>query len=145
MQAGNVIQSVAYAVASAVTDDLLPHVQPVMQRVAGENGSPGNKVATGETRNVRPSEREIDVRVFSQTWGSSSLGFPGVGTQGLTSAYTTIVFGPQGDVCVYFERKLAYHIKKPTRKFYADMAQSKMAPVAEADDYEEEPVTAAEA
>ena len=39
--------------------------------------------------NIHYPEFEV-ISVFSQTWGSTALGFGGIGGQAITSAYTTI-------------------------------------------------------
>jgi hypothetical protein len=65
--------------------------------------------------------------MFPQMWGSTALGFGGIGGAAMTSAYTVIVFGcNRTDACVYFNGGLAYHIKAPNKQFYDDMAAQSM-------------------
>lgn len=60
--------------------------------------------------------------VFLQTWSSTALGFGGVGGQAISEAYTTVF----GDVLknvyvIFFGNELAYIVKNPTEKFFADL------------------------
>lgn len=58
----------------------------------------------------RPREHEVEVYLFNQTWGSTALGYDGVGGQALTSAYTVVVEF-HGVFCVYFGGdRLAYKV-----------------------------------
>ncbi|MNR71312.1 hypothetical protein D3C71_19270 [compost metagenome] len=49
----------------------------------------------------RPSEEEVEVVMFPQTWGSTALGYGGIGGAAITSAYTVVVLS-QELACVYF-------------------------------------------
>lgn len=49
----------------------------------------------------RPGEEEVDVVMFPQTWGSTALGYGGIGGAAVTTAYTVVVQS-QGVACVYF-------------------------------------------
>jgi len=56
--------------------------------------------------------------VFSQTWGSTALGFGGIGGQAMTSAYTTVIWDDYYNVwAVYFGERMAYIIKDPNNLF----------------------------
>lgn len=88
------------------------------------------KKPTGRMKQVRPAPHHCSVVMFEQTWGSTALGFGGVGGQAITSAYTVVIEGPRGDACVYFGGRLAYHIKRPNRQLYADQAEHAMREVA---------------
>ena len=59
----------------------------------------------------RPHDDDVEVTMFVQSWGSTALGYGGMGGASVTSAYTVIV--SDGDChCVYFGgRELAYKIK----------------------------------
>lgn len=74
----------------------------------------------------RPRPDQCDIYVFPQTWGSTALGFGGIGGQAMTSAYTVVVVGPGRDACVYFGSRLAYHIEHPNREFMEDLAAHSM-------------------
>lgn len=59
----------------------------------------------------RPREDDVEVFMFPQTWGSTALGYGGMGGAAVTSAYTVVVC--DGDLhCVYFgEGECAYKIR----------------------------------
>jgi len=59
----------------------------------------------------RPHARECEVvAMFAQTWGSTALGFGGVGGAAMTPAYTVVVRGPDGALAVYWAGSFAYLI-----------------------------------
>lgn len=61
---------------------------------------------------------DLDWWSFPQSWGSTSLGFGGIGGQAITAAQTTVVRGPGTDCCVYFGSRLAYHVPRPSDHFW---------------------------
>lgn len=82
----------------------------------------------------RHSEYDIEIySMFPQTWGSTALGFGGMGGAAITTAYTVILHSNKGrDYCVYFNGRFAYRIAKPNEKFYEDMRNRRMASVKDA-------------
>ena len=61
---------------------------------------------------------EPELIVFSQTWGSTSLGFGGIGGQAMTSVYTTVIWNEFMNVwAVFFGNRMAYIIKDPNDLF----------------------------
>ncbi len=60
----------------------------------------------------RPYVHELEVDVFPQGWGSTALGYPGIGGQAMTSAYTVVISYEQHKFCVYFGAggALAYYV-----------------------------------
>lgn len=59
----------------------------------------------------RPDESQCEVHaMFAQTWGSTSLGFGGIGGAAMTPAYTVVIRGPGGDFAVYWNGRLAYTV-----------------------------------
>lgn len=79
--------------------------------------------------NIRYPEFEV-INVFSQTWGSTALGFSGIGGQAMTSAYTTIIESVDlGYVAVFFGERMAYIIKQPNEKFVEDVKKREMCSV----------------
>lgn len=57
----------------------------------------------------RPDISEIQVTaMFPQTWGSTALGFGGIGGAAMTPAYTVVVTGPSNQVAVYWAGQHAY-------------------------------------
>ena len=87
-------------------------------------------------REIIPKVYDCSVTMFEQSWGSTCLGFPGIGGQSFTSAYTVIVEGPNGDYCVYFGGRFAYHTENPSEKFFQDRANQSMAEVGKHFDYQ---------
>ncbi|KVP17164.1 hypothetical protein [Burkholderia ubonensis] len=73
-----------------------------------------------ETEAVRrPDASECEVfAMFAQTWGSTALGFGGIGGAAMSPAYTVVVSGPQGHMAVYWGGRFAYLIdpSKQTEK-----------------------------
>jgi hypothetical protein len=64
----------------------------------------------------RPEVWECEVyAMFAQTWGSTALGFGGIGGAAMTPAYTVIVRGPDGHLAVYFGLRLAYVVDWSTQ------------------------------
>lgn len=58
----------------------------------------------------RPTVDDVEVVMFPQTWGSTALGYGGMGGAAMTPAYTVIVTC-RNVSCVYFGgRRLAYSI-----------------------------------
>lgn len=69
----------------------------------------------------------LNVDIFPQTWGSTALGFGGIGGQAITTAYTTIVYDVSKKVYViFFDNKFAYMVESPNDKFIKDMYNRQM-------------------
>lgn len=75
-------------------------------------------------------ESELEFSVFAQLWGSTSLGFGGMGGSAMTTAYTYVVMGPhrQGAM-VYFAGRFAYYVKNPSDFFNDCFVKRQMPPV----------------
>jgi len=57
----------------------------------------------------RPDASECEIfAMFPQTWGSTALGYGGLGGAAMTPAYTVVVQGPEGHLAVYWNTSLAY-------------------------------------
>lgn len=70
------------------------------------------------------------VTMFEQTWGSTALGFGGVGGQALTGAYTVIIDNQYTtEYSVYFGGRFAYKVENPNRVFFEDMFNQDMSQV----------------
>lgn len=70
---------------------------------------------------------EFELTVFLQTWGSTALGFGGVGGQAMTSAYTTVIWEENtGIYGVFFGERLAYVIENPNIVFLDDLVYHRM-------------------
>jgi len=65
--------------------------------------------------------------MFAQTWGSTALGFGGIGGQAITSAYVCVIESNLvGGYAVYFGGRLAYVINRPNEKFIEDIQRHQM-------------------
>jgi hypothetical protein len=65
--------------------------------------------------------------MFPQSWGSTALGFGGIGGQAITSAYVCIIESNLvGGYAVYFGGRLAYVINRPNEKFIEDIERHRM-------------------
>jgi hypothetical protein len=65
--------------------------------------------------------------MFVQTWGSTALGFGGIGGQAITSAYVSVIESQlTGEYAVYFHGRLAYVIKRANEKFWEDVHRHSM-------------------
>lgn len=82
-----------------------------------------------------PTIDDFDIYVFEQTWGSTALGFGGIGGQAMTAA-TTYVFVPmiEQKCFVYFGGRFAYAVPY-SDKFIEDVKRGEMAPVYQAGKY----------
>jgi hypothetical protein len=81
----------------------------------------------------------LDVFMFNQSWGSTSLGFGGIGGQVITSAYTVVIrCGLCTEAFVYFGGGFAYCIEKPNDKFLEDLSKHQMASRMECGKYRKE-------
>ena len=86
--------------------------------------------------NSNPTLDDFELYTFEQTWGSTALGFGGVGGQMMTSA-TTYVFVPMSvnQKCfVYFAGRFAYAVDY-SDKFMRDVGDCNVASVAESGKY----------
>jgi hypothetical protein len=84
----------------------------------------------------RPSIDDFELYTFNQTWGSTALGFGGIGGQAITQA-RTYVFVPMTCLqkCyVYFAGRFAYKADY-CEAFKEDLRNQDMAPVYQAGKY----------
>ena len=84
-----------------------------------------------------PTLDDFELYTFEQTWGSTALGFGGIGGQAITSA-TTYVFIPMSvnQKCfVYFAGRFAYAVDY-SEKFIGDVLEGNVAAVYESGKYE---------
>lgn len=125
MMSGEPLSSLASSIYSALLQDL----SAVEYDEMGWDVASKKRKPTGVKKTRRPYESEIEIKMFPQTWGSTALGFGGIGGQAITSAYTVVVFGPMGDAVVYFAGRKAYHVARLNDKFASDCANANMAEV----------------
>ena len=83
----------------------------------------------------------IEQYVFPQCWGSTALGFGGIGGSAMTWAYTTVIWGEfpvdaGSEVYnvwgVYFNGRPCYAVINPDEEFFEDLYNHDMASHAEA-------------
>ena len=97
----------------------------------------GQKEQPTIERRRRPNDNDIEIyAIFITTWGSTALGFGGIGGQAMTSAYT-IVIECLGEYAVYFNGRFAYLISRPNRLFFEDIAQRRIAMVRDSSKYKD--------
>lgn len=84
-----------------------------------------------------PNLDEISVvYMFPQMWGSTALGFGGIGGQAITTAYTVILQHDQSSTyAVYFSGQFAYKVTRPNDKFFEDATKQCMCSVSESSKY----------
>jgi hypothetical protein len=80
------------------------------------------------TKKTRHDEYHLTIlAMFPQTWGSTALGFGGIGGQAITTAYTTVVESDiDASCCVYFGGRFAYRIEHPNEQFRKDLFEQRM-------------------
>ena len=84
----------------------------------------------------QPTVDDFEVHIFEQVWGSTALGFGGMGGQAITTA-RTYVFVPvtcDQKCFVYFAGKFAYAVDY-SEKFMKDVYDENMVAVYESDKY----------
>jgi hypothetical protein len=121
MRLGYPIQALHSALAQALHRDL-PDIEyknrdwPAYQKMTDAEKAQAMRTNTVPQISVmrRPREDDVEVIMFPQTWGSTALGYGGMGGASVTSAYTVIVSNHVIS-CVYFgEGELAYRINHNT-------------------------------
>ena len=85
----------------------------------------------------RPRMEDVSVCQFVQTWGTTSLGFGGIGGQAFTSAYVTTVACMATSKCaVYFGGRFAYMADSNNQNFITDFYTQQMADVSKSSIYQ---------
>ena len=86
---------------------------------------------------LEDDSEDYELYSFPQTWGSTALGFSGIGGQVVTSAYTTVIhYLPLGVFGVYFNEGFAYVVTCHNETFIEDLKHMKMASVMQRFKYE---------
>lgn len=127
----NILESIAAALFYACARDLSPIEYQYQTPAEFRDKKPG------VMRTRRPEHYECSVVSFPQAWGSTALGFGGIGAQAITTAQTTVITGNRHEVCVYFDTRFAYRITRPNKQFFEDVAAQHLAPVNRSAQYEE--------
>ena len=99
-------------------------------------GKDKNKKPREKTRRLAPYEAHV-FAMFQQTWGSTALGFGGMGGATMTTAYVTIFESDHhhGFYAVYFGGRFAYLVERPNEQFFDDVRGFRMADVKSATRY----------
>jgi hypothetical protein len=93
----------------------------------------------GPERSKFLEDCEIDVYSFPQTWGSTALGFGGLGGSAMTNAVTVVITSHMSsEAVVYFGGRFAYKIEKYNSKFIQDISNHRMASRQDHNAYEAE-------
>ena len=95
-----------------------------------------NAIKDKLTEEQKKYYHELNMMMFKQTWGSTALGFGGLGGCAMTDAYTTVVIDMCSDyVGVFFGERIAYIINNPNETFYEDMRNRDMVEVSKSGIY----------
>lgn len=128
----NPVENLASAVYSAVHSDLegIEYDEPDYSQSTAQGGNIGNfKDLPKIKKHRRPSTYDVEVAaMFIQSWGSTALGFGGIGGASVSDAYT-IVIHCRGEYAVYFGGRFAYRVRNPNSSFYDDLNSLRMSPV----------------
>ena len=105
MQIYNPVENFAASVYAAINRDLpdIRYPETVWDRELKRH------VETGEIKLARPRVDEVEIYSFPQTWGSTALGFGGIGGSAMTTAMTVVVIS-YGVAAVYFAGRHAYTV-----------------------------------
>jgi hypothetical protein len=134
MISGLCVESLAAALYTAVAKDL-PDVEYEVGHHEYDKARrtlvPSKQI---KTKVRRPYGHECEVYHFPQTWGSTALGFGGIGGQAMTSAYTTVIMHGRVAV-VYFAGRYAYKVQKVTQTFMDDLLYHNLCDVQQSGKY----------
>ncbi len=76
---------------------------------------------------------EFEIETWKQLWGSTALGFSGIGGATICSAYTILAWAHYKTRCyVYFAGRYAYTVKSPNDFFRKAYAERRMPSVRDA-------------
>ena len=96
------------------------------------------RVMVTKTRRHRVDDIAV-IGFFPQAWGSTALGFGGIGGQAITTAYTIVLESAHfRGYAVYFGGRFAYNVKKASEQFYLDLQGQNMSAVSYRRKYEKE-------
>jgi len=96
------------------------------------------KVIDGPINNCGIYIGNFKVYSFPQLWGSTCLGFGGIGGQAFTLAQTTVIVLEKEKIIygwVFFDDRPAYRIDNPNIKFFVDIQAQHMEAICGIDKY----------
>lgn len=111
MTQGTPVESLAAALYTALAD---PNVLPDIEHTIRQQPHKG-----------RPTLYDIDVYNFPQTWGSTALGFGGIGGAAMTKAYTTVIVCRE-NAAVFFAGRHCYSVDGINEAFKEDLRRKCM-------------------
>ena len=78
-------------------------------------------------------KNKLSAHQFLQSWSSKALGFNDIygGEPRPTLAYTTVIFHPDGQACVFFDDRFAYYLPYPNSTFQKDLTEKQLAAVSD--------------
>ena len=88
-------------------------------------------IKVNDFMSLRVKSGVYDIFVFTQTWGSTALGFSGIGGAAMTTAWTHVVLTSDGKYHIFFDGKYAYSVENPTEEFKHDLGNRFMKSVEE--------------
>jgi|SRR6478752_182152 len=118
MTSGTPVESMAAALYTALAD---PNVLPDIEHTIRQ-----------QTHKGRPSLYDVDVYSFPQTWGSTALGFGGMGGAAMTKAYTTVIIC-RDNAAVFFAGRHCYSVDNINEAFKEDLKKKSMRSLREAE------------
>lgn len=93
-------------VINALTDALYAALYRDLSEIEDTKYLSWKKREAGETPETylrRPYKREVEVYSFPETWGSTALGYGGVGGHAMTTAQAVIITCPiTAEACIYW-------------------------------------------
>lgn len=127
MKATNPVESLANALYTALASkDILPDVEIEYGR--------------GQKRLDRPTAYTVDIHHFHQVWGSTALGFGGMGGAAMTGAYTTVIIS--GDsAAIFLGGRWAYSIDGYNEKLNEDIKHCNIASLSNSKKYLKKPTS----
>lgn len=120
MKRSNPVESLASAVYTAInSSEVLPDIEHKYHQ---------------RTHIGRPSVMDLDIIHFPQLWGSTALGFGGMGGAAMTTAYTTVIIC-RNNAAVFFDGRHCYSVDDFKEPFMDDVNKRQMASLSEAVKY----------
>lgn len=117
MHSGNPVDSLASAIYTTIAS---PEIIPDIERTW-----------RNDTNKVRPGVTDLQIIHFPQMWGSTALGFGGMGGAAMTTAYTTVIICEE-NAAVFFGGRHCYSIDNINEDFMNDVNKRHMASLADA-------------
>lgn len=118
MNIGTPVESLAAAVYTAISNtEVLPDIEHNYGRTPYKE---------------RPSINDLEIIHFPQTWGSTSIGFGGMGGAAMTKAYTTVIIC-RDNAAVFFGGRHCYSVDSINDTFKEDLKRRCMRSLKEAE------------